>query len=383
MRICVIYDCLFPYTVGGAERWYRKVAERLASDGHEVTFVTMRQWPKDEVGEADGVRVVSVTPRLDLYTESGRRKIAPTLAFGFGVLAHLLWHGRRYDVVQMASFPYFSVLAAGIARRVHGFQLFIDWFEIWTREYWREYLGGIGGMVGETIQKLCMRVRHRAFVFSRLHRDRLVEAGMRNEIELFEGAYTGPTEAQEPSPPQPTVVFAGRHIPEKRVPLLVEAMRELKAELPQARCEIYGDGPERERVLKEIMEAGLESSVTAPGFVETERVDQALREATCMVLPSAREGYGMVVIESASRGTPSVVIAGPDNASTELIEAGTNGFVAASPDPRELAATIKKVFDSGEPLRASTTEWFRNNVERLSVDSSLRRLSEIYKRGNS
>ncbi len=44
MRICLIYDCLFPYTVGGAERWYRDLAERLAAAGHEVTYLTLRQW---------------------------------------------------------------------------------------------------------------------------------------------------------------------------------------------------------------------------------------------------------------------------------------------------------------------------------------------------
>ena len=32
MRICLVYDCLFPYTVGGAERWYRNLAERLAAE---------------------------------------------------------------------------------------------------------------------------------------------------------------------------------------------------------------------------------------------------------------------------------------------------------------------------------------------------------------
>ncbi|HXW59667.1 MAG TPA: hypothetical protein VEJ23_09355 [Solirubrobacteraceae bacterium] len=30
MRARVVYDCLFPYTVGGAERWYRNLAERLS-----------------------------------------------------------------------------------------------------------------------------------------------------------------------------------------------------------------------------------------------------------------------------------------------------------------------------------------------------------------
>ena len=33
VRICIVYDCLYPYTVGGAERFYRNLAERLAADG--------------------------------------------------------------------------------------------------------------------------------------------------------------------------------------------------------------------------------------------------------------------------------------------------------------------------------------------------------------
>ncbi len=44
----LVYDCLFPYTVGGAERWYRDLAERLCADGHEVTYLTLRQWPRGE-----------------------------------------------------------------------------------------------------------------------------------------------------------------------------------------------------------------------------------------------------------------------------------------------------------------------------------------------
>jgi hypothetical protein len=38
MRICLVYDCLYPYTVGGAEHWYRNLSERLAEGGHEYTI---------------------------------------------------------------------------------------------------------------------------------------------------------------------------------------------------------------------------------------------------------------------------------------------------------------------------------------------------------
>jgi len=112
MRICLIYDCLFPYTVGGAERWYRNLGERLAAEGHEVTYLTLRQWKPGESAEVSGVRVVTAGPRMELYAAGGRRRILPPLVFGAGVLWHLLRHGGRYDVVHTASFPYFSLLAA-------------------------------------------------------------------------------------------------------------------------------------------------------------------------------------------------------------------------------------------------------------------------------
>src|SRR3954452_16712642 len=101
MRICLAYDCLYPYTVRGAERWYRDLAERLAAEGHEVTYLTLRQWDRGLSGEIPGVRVVAVGPRMSLYSE-GRRRIAPPLVFGAGMLAHLLRHRGDYDVIHMA-----------------------------------------------------------------------------------------------------------------------------------------------------------------------------------------------------------------------------------------------------------------------------------------
>src|ERR687897_3776378 len=79
MRICLVYDCLFPYTVGGAERWYRNLGERLAADGHEVTYLTLRQWERGERGKVPGTRVVTAGPRMELYAGGGRRRIAPPL----------------------------------------------------------------------------------------------------------------------------------------------------------------------------------------------------------------------------------------------------------------------------------------------------------------
>lgn len=370
MRVCIVYDCLYPFTIGGAERWYRNLAERLASRGHEVTFLTRRQWGRGDDPEVPGVRVVAVSPRMGLYAR-GRRRTLPPLLFGLGVLVHLGRYGRRYDVVHTASFPFFSLLSAGAARGHGRYRLLVDWHEIWTREYWQEYLGPLRGRIGWRIQRACLRVPQRAFCFSGLHERRLREQGLSGRLTRLEGQYAGPPAPAAPRSARPVVVFAGRHIPEKRVPALVPALARARDELPDLYGELYGNGPERERVLDAIAELGLDRYVSAPGFVEEGILDYALADALCLVLPSKREGYGLVVIESAARGVPSVVVEGPDNAATELVEEGVNGTIAASAQPDDLAAAIVRVFRAGADLRESTLGWFHRNAERLSLERSL------------
>jgi glycosyltransferase involved in cell wall biosynthesis len=377
MRICLIYDCLFPHTVGGAERWYRNLGERLAAAGHDVTYVTLRQWDRGEDASYAGVKVRPVGPRMELYT-GGRRRVLPPLVFGAGVLAHLARHGRSYDVVHTASFPYFSLLAAGVLRRLGRYDLVVDWHEVWSRDYWRGYLGRAGGAVGMLVQALCARLPQRAFCFSRLHRDRLQASGLRGEVEVLEGEYAGDLTPPQPRPAEPVVVFAGRHIPEKRAAALVPAVARARERLPELRGEIYGDGPERGRVLEAIAGAGLDGVVTAPGFVDADEVDAALRRALCMVLPSEREGYGLVVVEASARGTPSVVVPAPDNAAVELVDDGENGVVARSAAPEDLADAILRVHGDGIALRERTCAWFERNARRLSLEASLERVVRMY-----
>lgn len=378
MEVCIVYDCLFPFTFGGAERWYRNLAQALASDGHDVTYLTLRQWEPGSEPDLAGVSVVAVGPRLRLYASSGRRRLVPPIVFGAGVLWHLLRHGRRYDVVHTASFPYFSLLAAAVLRHRGRYRIVVDWHEVWTQEYWREYVGRVGGQVGWRVQRACLRVPQRAFCFSRLHERRLRELGLRGQLTRLEGQYDGSLEAVEPEPARPVAVYIGRHIPEKQVPALVPALALAREEIPELKGEIYGDGPERHEVLAEIHRLGLDSVVSAPGFVNAEVLERALATAMCLVLPSRREGYGRVVIEASALGVPVVVVSGPGNASTELVEDGINGTIAPSAQPRDLAGALAAIHEAGAALRSSTSDWFRRNAERLSFSHSLCAVLEAY-----
>jgi glycosyltransferase involved in cell wall biosynthesis len=378
VRICVIYDCLYPHTVGGAERWYRNLAERLAADGHEVTYLTRRQWSRGTDPGVPGVKVIAVAPGLPLYVKSGRRGVAEPLVFGLGTFLHLLLRGRRYDVVHTASFPYFHLLMAALLRPLHRYRLVVDWHEVWTREYWREYLGGVGGTIGHAVQRLCLALPQHAFCFSRLHGARLREFGLNGEETVLEGEYAGSLQPHGPREAQPVVMFAGRHIPEKRAPALVPAFALVRERLPELRLEFFGDGPERPEVLRLVRELSLEDVVDAHGFVSAEQLDTALQTALCMVLPSRREGYGLIVVEASAQSTPSVVVRDPDNAATELVEEGVNGFIAPSASPEDLAEAIMRVHEAGLALRQSTADWFARNAERLSLGHSIDVVASAY-----
>jgi glycosyltransferase involved in cell wall biosynthesis len=378
MHICLIYDCLYPYTVGGAERWYRALAERLAAEGYEVTYVTLRQWDEGDEPRIPGVGIVTAGPRSDLYVD-GRRRIGPALRFGFGVLRHLLSRGRHYDVVHSGSTPFFPLLAAGVARRRGRYRLLVDWIEFWTLAYWRSYLGGLKGTIAWAIQRLATRVGERAFCFSRLHERRLLAEGFRGPVDVI-GVYTGPLDRPKPEPAELVVVFAGRHIPEKGVLAIPAALARAREAMPELRAEILGDGPLRTEVERLVAEAGLNGSVAVPGFVPEDRVRDSISRSLCLALPSTREGYGLVVVEAAAQGVPSVVVQSPDNAALELVEDGVNGVVARSTEPDELAAAILRVHEAGPALRTSTADWFVQNGRPLSLESSLEKVMQAYGR---
>ena len=378
MRICLIYDHVYPQTIGGAERWMRDLALWLGESGHDVTYLTMRHWDSHEPPTLPNVRVLGLVDAGLVYKDE-RRTLGPPLSFGYAVWRHLERHGHEYDIVHAASFPYFSVLGAALARRRHGYRLAIDWHEVWGRSYWRKYAGPITGTVGWLVQRRCIRLAHRAYCMSHVQARRLLAEGYRGVPVVLPGIYAGPVQYSSSDEVDPSlVVYAGRHVREKRIDALVRGFAKAREKRPSLQLELYGDGPDSERVLDLIRELGLGEFVRVRGRRPEDEVAAALARAACLATASEREGYGLVVVEAAARGTPSVVVEGPENAATELVTDGVNGAIAPSADPAVVAAAILRVIEAGPKLRGSTAEWFDRNAAQLRVERSLELVASEY-----
>lgn len=371
--VAIAYDCLFPLTTGGGERQYRAFAEDLGARGLEVDYLTARQWT-DNPPAADGFRISAVTDALRLYDDRGVRRTPAALAFAWGLFRALRRKRRQYDVIVVSALPVLNVFAARVALWRSGTSIVVDYLEVWHRRQWVEYAGALTGTIAWALQRLAIAMTPIATCHSKLSADRLRAEGLRREALISPGLIS--PRDQEPVPSDaaspPFALYAGRHIPDKRVESLPAAVAHARTDVPDLRLVILGDGPSSDAVRAEVArQPSGDQWISMPGFVSEVDLAELMSTAACLVNPSRREGYGLVVVEAAAYGTPAVLVAGEDNASTELVEDGVNGYVAPDASASELGDTISHTVLSGAKLRDTTRDWYRDAVSNRTISRTI------------
>ena len=357
------------------------LAAHFASAGHEVTYLTQAHDADMRIDRAPTVRAIGVMPVMREYDGTGRRRISQPVSFALAVFRHLIRHRHSYDAVHLCSFPYFSLIACRLALAGTGAEIGVDWFEVWSASYWRDYLGRVGGPLGLAVQRLCIRLSPTAFLFSDAHGRRVLGELPLDRTVRLAGLYIDDGEPTTEAPQSGSYVyFAGRHVPEKGVLAIPETIARARARVPGLRAVIGGDGPLRAAVIDRVRYFGLEGEIDVPGYQDGSVVRAHMHCAAALLLPSRREGFGLVVVEAAAQGTPSIVIPHEDNAAVELIHPGENGVIAASGAPDDLADAIVEVIAAGAALRERTSAWWAHNRTLLSVETSADRLQRHYER---
>lgn len=371
MRIAVVYDCLFPVSTGGGERQYAAFARRFAEAGHEVSYLTRRQWA-NRPPSLPGVDVRAIARPADLHDAEGNRRLIPAVGFALSIVAHFLLHRRRYDAVLVSALPALNVPAVRAALLGSRSVICADFLEVWRPRQWVDYAGPVAGRIARQLQRLAVVLAPLASCHSAMNGARLRAEGLRSSPIVSPGLIeTGnPAEPVLSAIQPPTVVFAGRMIPDKRVDTIPAAIGWARRELPTLRARLLGDGQQRPAVQREVHRLGLQDVIDLPGFVDEAELTRTLREASCLINPSQREGYGIVVVEASALGTPAILVDAQDNASIELITPGVNGVVAASTDPEVLGRAIVDVVTAGAALRASTYAWYADAVKTKTMSAA-------------
>ena len=139
---------------------------------------------------------------------------------------------------------------------------------------------------------------------------------------------------------------AGRLSPEKGFEVLVSAAERVLREQPTVGFVLFGEGPERARLQKQINAAGLGQSFILAGFRAD--LDRFVPHFDLLVLPSYTEGLPNVVLEAFGAGVP--VVATAVGGTPEVIEDGVSGYLVPPGDADLMAERICESFDNVDEL---------------------------------
>lgn len=153
--------------------------------------------------------------------------------------------------------------------------------------------------------------------------------------------------------PQAVVfLYVGRLSAEKGLDCLLNAFAGLLPSMPDATLRLAGSGPMADSLSERIGALGLAHAVTLLGSVNDSALEAEYARATCLVLPSYSEPWGLVVNEALAHGCPAVV---SDNCGCvpELVQEGETGLVVPARDVAALQAALGRAVQVFANTRAT------------------------------
>lgn len=168
-----------------------------------------------------------------------------------------------------------------------------------------------------------------------------------------------------PLPERPVALFVGALELYKGLDLLVDAWPRVAEQVPGASLRLIGAGA-REDLARTLVERG--PNVSWESGLAPEEIADELDAATCLVLPSRREGMGRVVVEAFCRGR--AVVGARGGGIEDLVTHGENGLLFPSDDADGLARALVRILSNRElasgigfVAKAGSEQWYATPEE--------------------
>lgn len=278
---------------GGSERYVETMARGLVERGARVTIfcAAHEEAPLDEM--VGGVRYVRRGNHLEVYLYG----LWNLLRRGFGSVDLVV------DVQN--GLPFFTRLGTRkpvvvLVHHVH-------------REQWPVIFPGVLGKVGWWIERRMAPALYRRCQYiavSRSTRDELMELGIcGSRIAVVHNGTAAPLAIDVAKTSYPSLVVVSRLVPHKQIEHAVDVVAALRHTHPDIHLSIVGSGWWEDDLRKYVAEAGVGDLVGFEGFVSEKRKHEVLARSWVMLLPSIKEGWGLVVGEAGSHEVPTIAYA--------------------------------------------------------------------------
>ncbi len=371
LKIAIVSDAVYPYNIGGKEKRIFEISTRLAKKGNQVTIYCMKWWKgKENSRKENGVTLKAISPYYPLYS-GPRRSFKQAILFALFTFKLLR---EDFDIIDADHMPHLVLFPLKVVSLLKRKKLYVTWNEVWGKAYWKKYLGTLG-TVAYLIEKLSVKLPDEIISISANTTTKLSSV-----LNVKQKIYTIPMGVDlekikkvKPSPTKSDVIYAGRLLSHKNVDFLIKSISLLKKDYPKIKCLIVGQGPEEKKLKNLANQLNLQENIIFYDFLENHNDLYALMKSSkIFVLPSTREGFGIVALEANASGIPVITTDHDNNATKDLIGDGKNGHIIKL-DTKVLANKINNL------LMIKNTKNYINHVKIFDWKYITSKIGKVYK----
>lgn len=360
-----IYIVLHTLAIGGAERHASSIANYLSNNGYKVTIILLDN-KRVEYDLSDGINVVSL-PELKSQKSKEHHELSVKYKIllktlrkfstkKYSVLDKYLYLKTKYaDTLQhyfqsqpdisssiVISFMPIPNLTCSIIKKRIKYKLILGEFSAPQLEFppdapenqlKRMYFPYADTYVFQTDEQ-------RQFYSFLPKVNKLIIPNPLEDIKVQ--PYHGERKKE--------IVNFCRLVDAKNLPLLIDAFSLLAAEYPDYTLIIYGDGPEKKRLLQQIDSLGLSDKALIRPYEKN--ILEHVRKSAMFVSSSNREGISNSMLESMAIGLPAICTECPAGGAKMFINSYVNGITVPVQDPNAMYQAMKYIIDHPDKATA-------------------------------
>jgi glycosyltransferase involved in cell wall biosynthesis len=343
---------------GGAEMVTLEHAKAWVKNGYDVSWLAGGYKNSKNIETIEGVQLFRFGSPITIYF------LAPFIYW-------FKWRGN-FDLVldEIHGVPFLSPLWAWKSKK-------IAYIHEVAQEIWDDMLPFPISILGKLYEKVYFFFyRNTPFLTgSNSTKQDLVRYGIEEKsiTVIPHGLFLNPVTHVPKKENQLTLLFVGRLVKMKGIEDAIKIFAEIKKKEKEAMFWVVGGGEKNyvSKLHSIVKELGLVSSVIFFGYVdETKKIDLYQR-AHFLLHTSVREGFGLVVIEANSQGTP--VLAYDTPGLRDVVKHNVNGFIFPCGEFIEIANKCISLFKSQEYVnlavsaRQSSKEYNWNTITNHSL----------------
>lgn len=368
LKLCFVSDFFVPHYQGGGERRYYEILKKLVKRGHKVDLVCMKIKGAEDYENIDGINVFHIGPTIETPPNRG---LFDFLRFSFAAFSWIM--SRDYDIIEAQGIGLLSVSLAGLVKKAKSVAVVHDlssgksdqWFGPSKLSEFGEKM--LIRLPFNRIINVSQGVKNRMIKEYNISPNKITVVHNGVDLDYIDGV-------KEKSKEKNTVVFVGRLIPHKHVNDLIKAVSLVKKKIPNVKLKIIGTGPEMKKLERFSTSLKMGKIVKFFGKVEDHKdVVREIKKANLLVLPSTREGFGIVLAEAFACHVPC--IAYYSDGVVEVIANDVNGYLIKQRDIKELANKIefllknkKKAKQFVKKGRKKTEDYFEWNAITTKIE---------------